>query len=167
VTEPPRRRVPVAAEQSVREERRSFFRYAAILGVLVGIPLGVFGLPAFLNVFFDEPTVPYNGAYSEDGLTIWVQSFEVDDGEPRTLAVTLEFRATEAVTVDLKGAELELSGGDPIPLEAPDEPHEFPQGFDVRITLNFDLSGAEEDAEPLAVRLADPKVRFALTEEDH
>ena len=167
MTEPPRRRVPVAAEQSVREERRSFFRIAAILGVIVGIPLGVLGLPALLNVFFDEPTIPVGGSWSEDGLIIWVQSYELDDTQPRTLAVTLEFRATEAVTVDLKGVELELSEGDPIPLEAPGEPYEFPQGFDVRITLNFDLSGVEDDAEPRAVRLTDPKVRFALTEEDH
>ena len=167
MTEPPRRRVPVAAEQSVREERRSFFRYAAILGVIVGIPLGVFGLPALLNVFFDEPTVPFNGAYSEDGLTIWVDSHEVADGQPRIVTVTLALRATQPSTLDLEGAELELSEGDPVAFEASPSPYELAQGFDARIELTFDLSGVEDDAEPRAVRLTDPKVRFALTEEDH
>lgn len=167
MTEPPRRRVPIAAEQSVREERRSFFRYAAILGVIVGIPLGVFGLPALLNVFFDEPTIPFNGAYSEDGLTIWVQSYEIDEGQPRTVTVTLELRITRAATVDLEGAELELSEGDPIRLEAPPEPYELRRGFDAWIKVPFVLSGVDDDAEPRALRLAEPKVRFALTEEDH
>ena len=167
MTEPPRRRVPIAAEQSVREERRSFFRYAAILGVIVGIPLGVFGLPALLNVFFDEPTVPVDGSWSEDGLIIWVESWEVDETHPEVVTVTLALRATETSTVDLDGVELELSEGDAIALRWPSEPSVIEAGFEARITLNFDLTDAEADAEPRALRLTDPKVRFALTEEDH
>ena len=167
MTEPPRRRVPVAAEQSVREERRSFFRYAAILGVLVGIPLGVFGLPALLNVFFDEPTIPVNGSWSEDGLIMWVESWEVDEAHSEIVIVTLMVRTTEAWTVDLRGFELELSEGDPIALEESPESGVLRPGFDLMVTLPFDLSGADADAEPRALRLAEPKVRFALTEEDH
>ncbi len=167
MTEPPRRRVPVAAEQSVREERRSFFRWAAILGVIVGIPLGVLGIPPLLNVFFDEPTVPFNGAYSEDGLVMWVESWEFDETHPGTVNVTFSLRITEASTIDLDGVELELSEGDPVPLAEVPPPYEIPAGFDAMITMPFELAGADEDAEPIAVRLREPKVRFALTEEDH
>ena len=167
MTEPPRRRVPVAAEQSVREERRSFFRWAAILGVIVGIPLGVLGIPPLLNVFFDEPTVPVNGAYSEDGLVMWVESWEVDEANPERVTVTLRVRPTEPTTIDLEGFELELSEGNPILHKGLAEPLVIEAGFEVLMTLNFDLSDAEEGAEPRALRLADPKVRFALTEEDH
>ena len=165
MTEPPRRRVPVAAEQSVREERRSFFRYAAILGVIVGIPLGVFGLPALLNVFFDEPTVPFNGAYSEDGLTIWVESHEVDEGPPQAIAVTLALRTAEEWAFDPEGVELELSEGDNVALASFMAPDVFEAGPPGTIVLRFGIEGADE-VEPRAVHLTDPKVRFALTEED-
>lgn len=164
MTEPPRRRVPVAAEQSVREERRSFFRYAAILGVIVGIPLGVLGIPPLLNLFFDEPTIPVGGSWSEDGLIVWVESWEVDES---LVIVTLALRATESSTLDLEGVELELSDGDPVTLEGPVEPVEVEAGWEANITLSFNLSDADATAEPRAMRLPEPKVRFALTEEDH
>lgn len=167
MTEPPRRRVPVAAEQSIREERRSFFRIAAILGVVIGIPLGVLGIPPLLNVFFDEPTVPVNGAYSEDGLVMWVESWEFDETHPDMVTVTLSLRMTEAWTIDLEGVELELSEGDPVPLTEVPPPYEYPAGFDAMIKMRFALAAADEDAEPVAVRFPQPKVRFALTEEDH
>ncbi|MCY3645452.1 MAG: hypothetical protein OXH07_00565 [Chloroflexi bacterium] len=167
MTEPPRRRVPVAAEQSVREERRGFFRIAAILGVVIGIPLGVLGIPPLLNVFFDEPTIPVNGAYSEDGLVMWVESWEVDEANPERVTVTLRVRPTEPSTIDLEGFELELSKGNPILHKGLSEPLVIEAGFEVMMTLNFDLSDAEEGAAPRALRLAEPKVRFALTEEDH
>jgi len=170
VTEPPRRRVPVAAEQSVREERRGFFRWAAILGVIVGIPLGVLGIPPLLNVFFDEPTVPVNGAYSEDGLTVWVESQRYDDAPPRALTVILAVRITEGApgwSLDLAAVELELSDGDPIPPAHVQSPAIIEYNRLARFTLHFELADADEDAEPVAVRLAEPKVRFALTEEDH
>ena len=167
MTEPPRRRVPIAAEQSVREERRGFFRIAAILGVIVGIPLGVLGIPPLLNVFFDEPTIPVGGSYSEDGLIMWVESWDVGETHPGTVNVTLMARATEAKTIDLSGLELELSEGDPIALEESPESGVLPPGFELRVTLQFLRPEAQADAEPVAVRLREPKVRFALTEEDH
>lgn len=167
MTEPPRRRVPVAAEQSVREERRGFFRWAAILGVIIGIPLGVLGIPPLLNVFFDEPTVPVNGAYSEDGLTIWVESHEVDEGPSPAATVTLGLRTAEPWAFDSAGVELELSEGDNVALESFAAPDVFEAGPQGTLVLRFSLAGAGEDAEPLAVRFPEPKVRFALTEEDH
>ena len=167
MTEPPRRRVPVAAEQSVRQERRSFFRMAAILGVIVGIPLGVFGLPALLNLFFDEPTVPVNGAYSEDGLTIWVNSYEVAEGPPRVVTVTLAVRTSEPWSLGPQDVELELSEGDPVSVAEIAAPDVLQVGKQGTIVFRFALVGAERDAEPRAIRLAEPKARFALTEEDH
>ena len=163
MTEPPRRRVPVAAEQSVRQERRSFFRIAAILG----IPLGVFGLPALLNLFFDEPTVPVNGAYSEDGLTIWVNSYEVDEGPPRVVTVTLAVRTSEPWSLGPQDVELELLEGDPVSVAEIAAPDVLQVGKQGTIVFRFALVGADRDAEPKAVRLADPKARFELVESDH
>lgn len=167
MTEPPRRRVPVAAEQSVREERRSFFRIAAILGVIVGIPLGVLGLPALLNVLFDEPTVPVNGSWSEDGVTLWVESIAIAGEPPRSVTVTLAVRVAEPWTFNPEGVELELSEGDPVALHSSAVPESLQDGRLGRINLTFVLAGVDDDAEPRAVRLTDPKVRFALTEDDH
>ena len=164
MSEPPRRRVAIPTESRESSERRSFFRIAAILGVLVGIPLGVFGLPALLNVFFDEPTVPVNGAYSEGGLTIWVKSYEVDERQPRVVTVTLALRTAQSWTFDPEGVELEMSQGDPVVLDVSTGSHVIEAGFEARIQLNFVLDEAEEDAEPRAVRLAEPKARFKLTE---
>ncbi len=167
MTEPTRRRVPVPVEQDVRSERRGFFRLAAILGVLVGVPLGVFGLPALLNVFFDEPTVPLGGSWSEDGLILWVESWDLDEGPPRVVTVTFAARATQAATIDLTGARLELSEGDPaLPGVAP-PPSALRPGVETAITLTFDLGMAESAAEPLALRLREPKARFELVESDH
>lgn len=167
MTRPPRRRVPVAAEQSIREERRGFFRIAAILGVVIGIPLGVLGIPPLLNVFFDEPTVPVNGAHTEDGLTIWVESYDVDEGPPRAVTVTLGLRTAEPWAFDPAGVEMELSEGDHVPLESYVAPDMFEAGPQGTLVLRFAIAGAGEDAEPVAVRFPEPKVRFALTEEDH
>ena len=167
MTEPPRRRIPVAAEQSVREERRGFFRWAAILGVIIGIPLGVLGIPPLLNVFFDEPTVPVNGAYSEDGLTLWVEQYIDGQGPPRFVEVTLAVRGTRDWTFSHEGIELELSAGDPVAVRSVTTPEALQDGRLGRIVLQFLLPEAQVGAEPIAVRLPEPKVRFALTEEDH
>lgn len=166
MTEPPRRRVPIPPEQDVRSERRSFFRIAAILGVIVGIPLGVFGLPALLNLFFDEPTVPVDGSWSEDGVTIWVESWEVVEGSPRGVTVTLSVRSAEPWSFAPEGVELELSAGGPVAVDGVTAPDVFEDGRLGRIHLRFVLAEAEEDAELRALRLSEPKVRFALTEEE-
>ena len=166
MSEPPRRRVAIPSESRESSERRSFFRIAAILGVLVGIPVGVFGLPALLNVFLDEPTIPPGGAWTDGGLILWVESWEIDDGPPRSVVVTLALRTTEGWTMNLDGVELELSKGDPIVLEVLGEPLVLAAG-EAKISLPFILIEAEDGAEPQAVRFRDPKVRFELVESDH
>ncbi len=169
MSDPPRRRVAVPDEPDVRSERRSFFRIAAVLGVLVGIPLGVFGLPALLNVFFDEPTVPVGGSWSEDGVTIWVEEWYVDEGPEPALTVTLAVRSIEPWRFRGEGVALELSEGEPVPVEAVAAPDVFEDGRLGRIELRFPLGGANADgeAEPRAVRLTEPKARFELTESGH
>ncbi len=140
---------------------------AAILGVIVGIPLGVFGLPALLNLFFDEPTVPPGGAWSEDGVTLWVDSYAVEEGPPRVVTVTLAVRTSEPWSLGPQDVELELSEGDPVSVAEIAAPDVLQVGKQGTIVFRFALVGAERDAEPRAIRLAEPKARFALTEEDH
>lgn len=137
---------------------------AAILGVIVGIPLGVFGLPALLNVFFDEPTIPLGGAWSEDGLVIWVESYFPGTGPNSEAFVTLALRGGQDWVFEEDGVELELTKGDPVPLTRVTLPE---QGEVGRIRLWFLLTPAEAGAEPRAVRLAEPKARFELVETDH
>ncbi|MDE2669420.1 MAG: hypothetical protein OXI51_07160 [Chloroflexota bacterium] len=167
MTEPPRRRVPVAAEQSIREERRSFFRIAAILGVVIGIPLGVLGIPPLLNVFFDEPTIPAGSSWSEDGVTIWVEALEIGEGAERTLAVTFLVRTAAPWTFETEGIELELVEGDPIPVGAVIAPDVFEGGTAGRIVVRFVLPEAVRHADARAVRFLEPKVRFEIVESDH
>ncbi len=163
MSEPPRRRVAIPSESRESSERRSFFRIAAILGVLVGIPVGVFGLPALLNLFFDEPTIPPGGAWSEDGLTIWVESYYPGAEPSREAFVTLALRTPRGWTFEAEGVELELTQGDAVPLDRVTTP----EGEGGRLRLWFVLADADEDAELEALRLSDPRVRFELVESDH
>ena len=167
MSEPPRRRVSIPTGPEESSERRSFFRIAAILGVLVGIPVGIFGLPALLNVFFDEPTVPVGGSWSDDGLILWVESLEVDEGPPRVVTVTLAVRTAEPWSLEPQEIELELSEGDPVTVDPVTAPDVFDVGTQGRIVFRFTLPEADRDAEPRAVRLAEPKARFELTESEH
>ena len=83
------------------------------------------------------------------------------------MEVTLAVRGTRDWTLSHEGIELELSEGDPVAVRLVTAPENLQEGSLGKIVLQFILPYAQADAEPIAVRLPEPKVRFALTEEDH
>ena len=139
-------------------------RVAAILGVLVGIPAGLFGIPAAVDVFFGETDVAPGEVWRGDGLAISVESVVVGEGPRRAATVVLRVRAEEARTLELEGVELELADGERVPLEWPDglDPPRLDAGADETIALTFPLP--DGGAAPRVLRLPDPGVRFELGE---
>ena len=136
-------------------------RVAAILGILVGIPAGLFGIPAAVDVFFGETNVAPGEVWRGDGLAISVES--VMPGEaPPDLTVVLRVRAEEARTLEVEGVELELDGGGRVPLDWPDGlgPPRFAAGADETLALTFPLP--DGGAAPRVLRLPNPGARFAL-----
>ena len=139
-------------------------RVAAILGVLVGIPAGLFGIPAAVDVFFGETDVAPGEVWRGDGLAISVESVVMGEGPRRAATVVLRVRAEEARTLELEGVELELADGERVPLDWPDglDPPRLEAGADETIALTFPLP--DGGAAPRVLRLPDPGVRFELGE---
>ena len=139
-------------------------RVAAILGILVGIPAGLFGIPAAVDVFFGETAVAPGAVWRGDGLAISVESVVVGEGPRRAATVVLRVRAEEARTIELKGVELELADGERVPLDWPDglDQPRLDAGADETIALSFPLP--DGGAAPRVLRLPDPGVRFELGE---
>lgn len=138
-------------------------RVAAILGILVGIPAGLFGIPAAVDVFFGETDVAPGAVWRGDGLAISVESVVVGEGPRRAATVVLRVRVEEARTIESEGVELELADGARVPL-GPDglEPPRLDAGADETIALTFPLP--DGGAAPRVLRLPDPGVRFELGE---
>lgn len=163
MSEAPRRR-PVSTEPEGAEERSGCLRIAAILGIVIGIPAGVFGLPAALNYFFDEPTVEVGDRYDEDGLKVSVAAVATAEGPPRTVTITLDVTSETPWAPRLADFELELDSGDRAVAESPEPTlSPFAEGETGTVTLRFVLTQAGE-ASPEALHVADPKVRFELPE---
>lgn len=139
-------------------------RVAAILGILVGIPAGLFGIPAAVDVFFGETDVAPGEVWRGDGLAISVESVLMEEGPRRAATVVLRVRAEEARTLELEGVELELADGERVPLDGPDglDPPRLDAGADEMIALTFPLP--DGGAAPRVLRLPDPGVRFELGE---
>ncbi len=138
-------------------------RVAAILGILVGIPAGLFGIPAAVDVFFGETDVAPGAVWRGDGLAISVESVVVGEGPRRAATVVLRVRAEEARTIEIEGVELELADGERVP-PGPDglDPPRLEAGADETIALSFPLP--DGGAAPRVLRLPDPGVRFELGE---
>lgn len=137
-------------------------RVAAILGILVGIPAGLFGIPAAVDVFFGETDVAPGEVWRGDGLAISVASVVTGEGPRPAATVALRVRAEEARTLEVEGVELELDGGERIPLDWPDglDPPRFEAGADETLALAFPLP--DGGAAPRVLRLPDPGARFEL-----
>lgn len=137
-------------------------RVAAILGILVGIPAGLFGIPAAVDVFLGETEVAPGEVWRGDGLALSVASVAMGEGPRPAVTVVLRVRAEAARTLELEGVELELDGGERVPLEWTGEAPRFGAGADETLALAFPLPGG--GGAPRVLRLPDPGVRFGLGE---
>ena len=165
MSEPPRRRVAIPAEPEPPAGRGGCLRVAAILGVLVGIPAGLFGIPAAVNFFYGEDEVAPGEAWRGEAVTISVETVRFGE-ESSAWTVTLRVRAEEAWTFEPEGVELELENGGRAALDWPDgrAPPRLDAGADEPIALTFPWYGG--GTEPRALRLPDPGVRFRLTADE-
>ncbi len=161
MSESSRRRVAVPAEPDAPAGRGGCLRVAAILGILVGIPAGIFGVPAAVDFFYGEADVAPGEAWRGEGVTISVETVLPAEAPP-AWTVALRVRAEEAWTFEPEGVELELADGERVPLDWPDgrAPPRLDEGADETIALTFPRP--DGGAEPRTLRLPDPGVRFAL-----
>lgn len=166
MSEPPRRRVAIPAEPEAPAGRGGCLRVAAILGILAGIPAGLFGIPAAVNFFYGETEVAFGEAWRGDAVTISVETVRFEDASPAAWTVTLRVRAEEAWTFEPEGVELELERGGRAPLDWSDgrAPPRLDAGADEVIALTFPWPGSE--TEPRALRLPDTGVRFRLAADE-
>ena len=164
MSEAPRRR-PVTDEPEGAGERPGCLKIAALLGIVIGIPVGVFGLPLALNSIFDEPTIAVGDRYLEGGLRIEVVSVETVAGPPRRVLVTLAVLAEEPWAPSLEDFELALVEPDERIAASSSDPRlsQIAEGRETTITLRFSVSQAGSIS-PEALHLTDPKVRFELPE---
>ena len=165
MSEPPRRRVAIPAEPEPPAGRGGCLRVAAILGVLAGIPAGLFGIPAAVDFFYGETEAAFGEAWRGEAVTISVETVLVGE-ESSAWTVTLRVRAQEAWTFEPEGVELELENGGRAALDWPDRraPPRLEAGADETIALTFPWYGG--GTEPRALRLPDPGVRFRLTADE-
>ncbi len=164
MSEAPRRR-PVTDEPEGAGGRPGCLKIAALLGIVIGIPIGVFGLPLALNSIFDEPTIAVDDRYLEEGLRIEVVSVETVAGPPRGVLVTIAVLAEEPWAPSLEDFELELVEPDERIAAGSANPRltQIAEREETTITLRFSVSRAGSIS-PEALHVADPKVRFELPE---
>ena len=165
MSEPPRRRVAIPAEPEAPAGRGGCLRVAAILGVLAGIPAGLFGIPAAVDFFYGETELAHGEAWRGEGVTISVEAVRFGE-EPPAWTVALRVRAEEAWTFEPEGVELELENGGRAAIDWPDgrAPPRLDAGADETIALTFPWYGGA--TEPGVLRLPDAGVRFRLTADE-
>ncbi len=138
-----------------------------MLGIVAGALLAFFGYPWVLKTFFAEQVVPPGGTYTGDAKVIRVLDVRAVP-EERILEIRLSVRTNktwrpgpENFYLDIRGERHPLEALPPVP-ERPETSLEFELGEERTLLLRFRLPQAE--AEPEALRLAEPSVRFELDE---
>ncbi|HCU99577.1 MAG TPA: hypothetical protein DGL25_00120 [Dehalococcoidia bacterium] len=172
MTEPSRRRITIPTEREESSQRRGCLRIAAILGIIVGLPAGILGVPAALNFFFDEATVTTGGTYSDSEHVITIAHISSNESVDhdkvlRSIEILLNVEAKEVLIFDSNGATLELANGEHI-LAKPkdlDPPRQLRKGERFIFSLSFTLS-KDQQFNALFLHLEDPDVRFELTESE-
>lgn len=160
---PRRRRLELPGEDE-RGNRSGCLMLGAVLGIIAGIMFALYGLPPILRAIYGEETVSAGEAYAKDAKLLVVESVErVDD----VLVVTLMARSNKTWEPEADGIKLEVSTQDEwlelLPPEAgePETSLEFALGEARTLVLRFPAP-ARIDARPIALHLADPRLRFEL-----
>ncbi len=161
MSEPSRRRVAIPTESDISQERRGCFRIAAILGVVIGLPLGILGVPAALNFFFDESTVLLGKTHDDQQVVLRIESVEVDASAP-LIAIALEVGVKEGAEEPNWSFELEMGDGERLPLRGIDR---LMGGEHLILRLRF-IPVPGQTLEPRVLHLEEPDVRFELYESE-
>jgi hypothetical protein len=147
-----------------RGNRSGCLMLGAVLGIIAGIMFALYGLPPILRAIYGEETVAVGEAYEKDAKLLVVESVERFDD---VFVVTMAARTNKTWKPEADGIRLEISTQDewlellPPGADQPGTSLEFVLGETRTLVLRF-AAPARIDARPLALHLADPRLRFEL-----
>lgn len=160
---PPVRRQRLDAGEKQREPRAGCLITGAVLGIIVGATFAFYGLPPILRSIYGEKAVAPGEVYTGDAKEIRVVSVEAGE----ITAVTLSIRTNKSWAPDLNDIRLEIAGQDdwlhPLPPEAglPATAPGFTLGQERELLLRYEIPPGI-DGTPVALHLAEPRIRFEL-----
>jgi hypothetical protein len=153
------------------EEKRSLpvgcMAWGGVLGILVGIMVALYAMPPILRSIYGPEKVDYQQTYEADAKRASVESV-VRDGD--LFLVTLAFRTNKTFETSVEDWKLEMTTQDdwaealPVDSAIPETSLDFELGRERTLLLRFPAP-SRTDAEPIALHLAEPRVRFALQPE--
>lgn len=153
------------------EEKRSLpvgcMAWGGVLGILVGIMFALYAMPPILRSIYGPEEVAFEQTYSADAKQATVTDI-VREGD--LVLVTLDFRTNKTFDTTAEDWKLEVATQDdwlealPPDPALPDTSLDFELGRARTLVLRFPAP-ERTDAEPVALHLADPRVRFALQPE--
>jgi hypothetical protein len=153
------------------EEKRNLpigcMAWGGVLGILVGIMFALYAMPPILRSIYGPEKVASGETYNADAKQITVVDV-TRDGD--LFLVTLDFRTNKTFETEPADWKLEVATQDdwlealPPDSAQPDTSLDFELGRERTLVLRFNAP-ERVDAEPVALHLADPRVRFALQPE--
>lgn len=141
----------------------------AVLGIIVGIMFALYGLPPILRSIYGEESVAMGATFDGDGRVIRVVDV-TRSAEPARFLVTISAETAKSWDLGPGDAKLEISTQDEWVEALPPDPadprtsFDFVLGQEREMLLRFPAP-TRVDAEPVALHLAHPRVRFDLQEE--
>lgn len=177
----PQRRVVLEQPSPDRQGRTGCIAAGAIIGVLVGIMVGLYALPPILRSIYGEKKVAAGETYEGDGRRIAVEAIGVrseplDTPSPgmqrHDVFIALAITSNKTWDATLANWTLEVRGIEnwlPAASASTDGQPGFdpPLGRATRVELHFIVERPAAETRPLeleALHLANPRVRFALSE---
>lgn len=173
MTEPNADGQPAAPRRRVLqvEEKRNLpvgcMAWGGVLGILVGIMVALYALPPILRSIYGPERVAYHQTYEADAKRATVSSV-TRDGD--LFLVALDFRTNKTFAPTTSDWKLEISTQDewaealPPDSSLPETSLEFDLGRERTLLLRF-RAPSNPEAQPIALHLAEPRVRFALQPE--
>ena len=153
------------------EEKRSLpigcMAWGGVLGILVGIMVALYAMPPILRSIYGPERVDYQQTYEADAKRATVESVT---REGDLFLVTLSFRTNKTFDPSAEDWRLEATTQEdwiealPADGAISETSLEFELGCERTLQLRFPAPPSA-DAEPVALHLAEPRVRFALQTE--
>jgi hypothetical protein len=103
-----RQRIPEEAPATPPSIRRLYWYGGAALGVVAGVVIALFVVPALFNRYFGVADIALGHTYRNDGLALRVVSAGLTPTEPGRFVIVLDVLANEAWCPDPSDFRLEL-----------------------------------------------------------
>jgi hypothetical protein len=161
---PGRHRRRLDTRDGERQPKAGCLITGAVLGIIVGATFAFYGLPPILRSIYGEQAVPPGETYTGNAKQIGVLAVERDPATGIT-SITLRARTNMTWAPDLADIRLEVAGQDdwlePLPPDPaiPGTEPDFPLGRERDLLLRYEIPPGI-DGTPVALHLADPRIRF-------